>query len=135
MARTPARNLTDRESEIMNLIWKLGSATADQIRSELNDELHDSSVRTMLRILEEKGFITHERTGRSFIYRPAIKRDQVQRKTLSNVIRQFFSGSPQDLVMRLLEDEQLSASDLAEMMSQVSENSKQTKSKSRDKQK
>ena len=129
MGRTPAHSLTDREAEIMDRLWELGTATAEQIRTQLPDEPHDSTVRTMHRILEEKGFVSHRRDGRSFVYQPVIQRKKVQRKTLGNVIRQFFSGSPQDLVLRLLEDEQLTAADLRELMQRVS--SKPTPAKPR----
>lgn len=119
MGRTPATSLTDREAEIMDQLWELEIATAEQIRALLPGDPHDSTVRTLLRILEEKGFVSHERDGRSFVYRPVIRREKVQRKTLGNVIRQFFSGSPQDLVLRLIEDEQLTAADLKELMQQT----------------
>jgi predicted transcriptional regulator len=127
MGRTPADTLTDREAEIMDRLWELGTATAEQIRALLPGDPHDSTVRTLLRILEEKGFVTHRRDGRSFIYQTVVRREKVQRKTLGNVIRQFFSGSPQDLVLRLIEDEQLTSDDLKELMQQTA--TKQRKSK------
>ncbi len=125
MEPAPANRLTEREAEIMDRLWELGQASAEQIRVTLPDEPHDSTVRTMLRILEEKGFVTHERSGRSFVYRPVIQREKVQQKTLSNVIRRFFSGSPQDLVLRLLEEEQLSAADLQDLIQQFKQGRKQ----------
>ena len=125
MEPAPANRLTEREAEIMDRLWELGQASAEQIRVTLPDEPHDSTVRTMLRILEEKGFVTHERSGRSFVYRPVIQREMVQQKTLSNVIRRFFSGSPQDLVLRLLEEEQLSAADLQDLIQQFKQGRKQ----------
>ncbi len=124
MEPTPANSLTEREAEIMSRLWELGTASAEQIRMTLPDEPHDSTVRTMLRILEEKGFVSHERNGRSFVYRPVIQREKVQQKTLSNVIRRFFSGSPQDLVLRLLEEEQLSAADLQDLIQQFKQGRK-----------
>jgi BlaI family penicillinase repressor len=120
----PASSLTDREAEIMERLWELGTATAEQIRAKLSGEPHDSTVRTLLRILEEKGFVTHERAGRSFVYEPLIRRENVQRKTLVDVIRQLFSGSPQDLVLRLLEDKQLSVTELNELMDQFKQGRK-----------
>lgn len=119
MGRTPATTLTDREAEIMDRLWDLKTATSEQIRELLPGNPHDSTVRTLLRILEDKGFVSHLRNGRSFVYQPVIRRDKVQRKTLGNVIRQFFSGSPQDLVLRLIEDEQLTAADLSDLMHQA----------------
>ena len=119
MTRPSAAHLTDREAEIMDRLWDLGTATAEQIREQLAGDPHDSSVRTMLRILEEKGFVSHERQGRSFVFEPLVGREKVQRKTLGHVIRRFFSGSPSKLVLRLLEDEELSPADLRELMRQA----------------
>src|SRR5205085_11059315 len=97
MGRTSAASLTDREAEIMEQLWKLGMATSEQIRAELSGESHDSTIRTMLRILEEKGFVCHRREGRSFVFQARVPRAKVQGKTLGHVIRRFFSGSPHDL--------------------------------------
>jgi len=120
MARPSAAGLTDREAEIMDRLWEQGTATAEQIREKLPGDSHDSSVRTMLRILEEKRFVSHRRAGRSFVFQALVQRERVQRKTLGHVIRQFFSGSPPQLVLRLLEDEELSQAELQELMRQVS---------------
>lgn len=121
MDETNAGGLTGREAEIMDRLWELGSATAEQIRAGLSGKPHDSTVRTLLRILEEKGCVKHRRDGRSFVYEPAVQRERVQRRTLGNVIRNFFSGSPQELVLRLVEDEQLSQADLEELLRKVAE--------------
>lgn len=119
MGRDIAQGLTDREAQIMDRLWELNEATAEQIRSGLSDDPHDSTVRTILRILEEKGFVNHKCDGKTFVYRPAIARTQVQKRTLGNIIRRFFSGSPQDLVLRLLEDEKLSTQDLKHLIEQA----------------
>ncbi len=120
MGRRSAASLTDREAEIMEQLWKLGTATSDQIRAQLPGESHDSTIRTMLRILEEKGFVSHRREARSFVFQPLVPREKVQGKTLGRVIRRFFSGSPHDLVLRLLEDEHLSSADLESLLRQAS---------------
>jgi len=131
MGRTSAVSLTDREAEIMEQLWKLGTATSEQIRTDLSGAPHDSTIRTMLRILEEKGFVSHRREGRSFVFQPLVPRETAQAKTLGHVIRRFFSGSPHDLVLRLLEDEQLSAADLEALMRQASANSSPPKPRRR----
>ena len=86
MGRMPAASLTDREAEIMEQLWKLGTATSEQIRAKLPGESHDSTIRTMLRILEEKGFVSHRRDGRSFVFQPLVPRDKVQSKTLQEFV-------------------------------------------------
>jgi predicted transcriptional regulator len=120
MGRTSAASLTDREAQIMEQLWKLGRATSEQVRVQLPGQPHDSTIRTMLRILEDKGFVRHRRQGRSFVFEPLVPREKVQARTLGHIIRRFFSGSPQDLVLRLLEDEQLSSADLKSLMREVS---------------
>jgi BlaI family transcriptional regulator, penicillinase repressor len=120
MGRTSAPSLSDREAEIMEQLWKLGTATSEQVRAKLPGKSHDSTIRTMLRILEVKGFVSHRREGRSFVFQPLVPREKVQRKTLGHVIRRFFSGSPHDLVLRLLEDEHLSSADLESLLRQAS---------------
>ena len=129
MKRATSNGLTDREAQIMDQLWELGTATAEQIRLALPDKPHDSTVRTLLRILEEKGFVNHKRDGKTFVYRPAVARKSVQQRTLRNVIKQFFSGSPQDLVLRLLEDEKLSADELKDLMAQANSNSSSSKTR------
>ena len=62
--------LTGREAEIMGILWRLGASSADTIRAEMSGNPHDSSVRTILRVLEEKGHVTHAAHGRTYIYRP-----------------------------------------------------------------
>lgn len=124
MSPPAANSLTDREAEIMEQLWVLRSATAEQIRMKLPDEPHDSTVRTILRILETKGYVSHKRAGRSFVYHPLVKREKVQRKTLVEVIRQFFSGSPHELVLRLLEEKQVSVDELNDLMEQFQQGRK-----------
>jgi BlaI family transcriptional regulator, penicillinase repressor len=120
-------SLTAREAEIMDRLWELGAATAEQIRIGLSGDPHDSTVRTLLRILEEKGCVRHRRDGRSFVYEPTVLREKVQRRTLGGLIRQLFSGSPKELVLRLLEDEQLTPADLEELLRQTSATPKPSK--------
>ncbi len=99
--------LTEREAQIMDVLWKLGTAPADEIRGKLPGEPHDSTVRTLLRILESKGYVTHDVRGKSFIYRPAVERAHAQRSALRNFLGRLFGGSAEDLVLRLIEDEAL----------------------------
>ena len=90
-------------------------AQFDYIRAELPDPLHDSTVRTLLRILTAKGYLTHELVGKAFIYRPAIGRAKAQRRALGELLGRFFGGSAEDLVLRLIEDERLTHDQLDEI--------------------
>lgn len=115
MPRPPSEMLTEREAQIMDALWRLPEATAEEIRAQLPVEPHDSTVRTLLRVLEGKGFVIHETRGKTFVYRAAAARDKVQRKALRSFLARLFGGSAEDLVVRLLEDEQITAEQLAQL--------------------
>jgi BlaI family penicillinase repressor len=99
----------------MAVLWERGEAAAEEIRQALADALHDSTVRTMLRVLEGKGYVRHVKRGKAFVYRAAMKQAKAQRQALVRLVKQFFGGSPEALVLRLLEDEQITPEQLAEL--------------------
>jgi predicted transcriptional regulator len=105
MPRRPSETLTERESAIMDVLWVLGAATAEQVREGLRGSSHDSTVRTLLRILEQKGYVEHEVRGKAFLYRAAVPRQKAQRRALRTILARFFGGSAEDLVLSLIEDE------------------------------
>jgi predicted transcriptional regulator len=74
-------------------------------------------VRTLLRVLESKGYVTHDTQGKAFVYRASVARDKAQRHALRNVLARFFAGSAEDLVLRLIEDERITPAQLAEIRS------------------
>ena len=74
MARTPAETLTGREAQVMDAVWRLGAGTALQVRQALPATLHDSTVRTLLRVLETKGYVVHESREKAYIYKAIIAR-------------------------------------------------------------
>ena len=104
--------LTEREAQIMNVLWQLGAAVADEVRAALPGQPHDSTVRTLLRILETKGYVVHDARGKSYVYRPAVERAHAQRTALRNFLGRLFGGSAEDLVLRLIEDEVLTPTQL-----------------------
>src|SRR5258708_36066096 len=112
MARPPAETLTGREAEVMDALWRLGEATAEQVRAALPEPLHDSTVRTLLRVLEAKGYLRHEVQGKAYVYRAAIERRKAQRHALRSILAQLFGGSAEDLVLRLIEDERITPDQL-----------------------
>lgn len=127
MPRPPSEMLTEREAQIMDALWRLSEATAEEIRAELPGEPHDSTVRTLLRVLEGKGFVVHETRGKTFIYRAAAARDKVQRKALRSFLARLFGGSAEDLVLRLLEDEQITPEQLAQLRADESKRPRRKK--------
>src|SRR5207302_170146 len=94
---------------------QLGEATAEQVRAALPMSLHDSTVRTLLRVLESKGYLGHEVRGKAFVYRAAVGRQKAQRQALRDVLARFFGGSAEDLVLRLIEDERITPEQLDEL--------------------
>ncbi len=115
MARPSSDTLTEREAQIMAVLWDQGLSTAEQVRENLPDKLHDSTVRTLLRILESKGYVRHQVRGKAYVYRPAVKRASAERKALRSLIKRLFGGSPEALVLRLIEDEQLTPEQLVQL--------------------
>lgn len=92
----------------MNVLWELGEATGEKVRQSLPDKLHDSTVRTILRILEGKGFLRRAPGPKSYVYKPKVTRATVEKKTLRTMLKRFFGGSAETLVIRLIEDNHLS---------------------------
>lgn len=126
MARPLTETLTGREAEIMDVLWRLGAATAEQVRESLPAAVHDSTVRTLLRVLESKGCVRRELQGKAYVYRAAIARAKAQRHALRSVLARFFGGSAEDLVLRLIEDEQLTPEQLDALRQSPSESSGRT---------
>lgn len=115
MARPTSAGLTPREAQIMEILWTEGPCPADRIREALPDRPHDSTVRTLLRILETKGCVKHSVQGKAYIYRPAVKRANAERKAVNSLLQRFFGGSAEALVLRLIEDEKLTHEQLEQL--------------------
>jgi predicted transcriptional regulator len=107
--------LTERESQIMAILWQAKEATADDVRRQLGDDSHDSTVRTLLRVLVRKRYARASRRQRPTVYQPAVARAQVQQQAARGFLQRFFSGSAESLVLRLLEDEELTPQQLEQL--------------------
>jgi predicted transcriptional regulator len=107
-------SLSRRERQIMDILYLKGHATGQEVWEALPDQRGYSSVRALLRILEEKGHITHEEDGPRYIYRPVQPRTQAARSALWHVVQTFFGGSVEKAVSSLVTDSevQLSEEDL-----------------------
>jgi predicted transcriptional regulator len=119
MARPSAKVLTDREVQLMNVLWTNGPSTAEAVREALQDRPHDSTVRTLLRILRKKGYV-RIRGQQPAVYEAAVGRADVQIKATRSLLTRFFGGSVEALVMRLVEDEELTVDQLAELRKSLS---------------
>ncbi len=127
MARPSSDPLTPREAEIMECLWRAGSATADEIRESLTDAPHDSSVRTLLRILGDKGYVEHRLQGKAYVYQAIVPRTSAQSQATESLLKRLFQGSATALVLRLLEDEEISPKELERLADQVREAKAATK--------
>ncbi|MGE3176329.1 MAG: BlaI/MecI/CopY family transcriptional regulator [Vicinamibacterales bacterium] len=109
MARRPSPALTDAELRIMRVLWDRTRATVGEVVDGIEgpDRPAYNSVLTILRILERKGYVTHEKDGRAFVYLPIVDRAQARRSALSQLLSRFFNGSPEALVLDLLGHEQV----------------------------
>jgi predicted transcriptional regulator len=123
LARQKSPNLTDAELRLMEVLWQKGSASVSEVVDALPHKvpLHYSTVLTTLRILETKGYLGHEKEGRAFIYRPRIGRDQVREKAVSHLLRRFFEGSPELLMLNLVSREKISAAELKRLKQRIAE--------------
>jgi predicted transcriptional regulator len=106
MSSSDPKRLTPAETEVMDKLWQLGSATVREVHRALEAErdVAYNTVLTMLRILRDKGFVTSRRKGRADVYRPVVSREKMGRRSLREVVDRFFSGSAAALVSHLLDD-------------------------------
>lgn len=95
--------LSRRERQIMNAIYRRGAATASEVHDELPDAPSYSAVRAMLRILEEKGHLTHSSVGTRYVYAPVVSRSSARQSALRQVVRTFFEGSATKAVATLID--------------------------------
>jgi predicted transcriptional regulator len=103
--------LTRRERHIMDILFRLGRATAEEVMHELSGHPSYSTVRTQLRVLEQKGHVRHEEVGRRFVYTPVVRRHAVRKSALRHVVETFFDGSVEKVVAALLGGEAARLSD------------------------
>ncbi|HTE55193.1 MAG TPA: BlaI/MecI/CopY family transcriptional regulator [Kofleriaceae bacterium] len=118
MTDSLANELGRRERQIMDILFRLERATVAQVLAELPDPPTYSAVRGMLRLLEDKGFITHERDGLRYVYLPAGDTGQARRSALRHMVNTFFGGSGESAVAALLDlpETKLSAEERDRMM-------------------
>jgi BlaI family transcriptional regulator, penicillinase repressor len=116
MARPAAKELTQRELEVMHVFWNLEQATAAEVRDRLADagrELAYTTVATLIRILTEKGFLEQTNEERPFTYRPVRTFEDVSRGIVGDMVERVFRGSREQLLVRLLEQRRLTSKERA----------------------
>jgi len=111
MSKARLTTLSRRERDIMDILFRLGRATADEVMRDLSGDPSYSTVRTQLRVLEDKGHVRHLEEGRRFVYMPAVARSAARKFALRHVVDTFFEGSVERVVAALLGGEAVRLSD------------------------
>ena len=112
MGRPPAKELTQRELEVMHVFWIRGRSTVGEVRDELAERGRDlayTTVATLVRILAEKGFLEQTTSDRPYQYRPVRSFEDVSRSLVGDMVERVFRGSREQLLLRLLEERRLTA--------------------------
>jgi BlaI family penicillinase repressor len=121
-ASAPHLNLSRRERQIMDVLYRRGNATAAEVREGLPDAPSATAVRTLLRILEEKGQVTHRVDGVRHVYRPTMPREDARASVIDHLVRTFFGGSKAQAVAALLGDEdELTAPELTRLAAMIAD--------------
>jgi BlaI family transcriptional regulator, penicillinase repressor len=109
MARQKSPALTDAESQVMSVLWRASQASVSEVMGALSGTraVSYSTVQTILRILETKGYVAHVKVARAFVYRPVVDERQARRRALRHLVTRLFEGSPTLLVLNVLEDEEI----------------------------
>src|SRR3954451_20911616 len=100
-------SFTDRELDVMAVLWRRGSGTVNEVRDDLDDDLAYTTVLTILRTLEEKGFVTHLTEGKAHRYLPPVSQDMAGKSALTRVLDKIFAGSSELLLTQLVSDRNL----------------------------
>jgi predicted transcriptional regulator len=103
---------TDRELDVMGVLWERGPSTVLEVQTSLTDELAYTTVLTVLRVLEEKGHVGHAEAGRAYRYHALVDRESAGRSAVRRLVRKVFRGSPELLLTQLVSDRKLTAEQL-----------------------
>jgi BlaI family transcriptional regulator, penicillinase repressor len=108
-------NFTDRELDVMSILWRRGSATVAEVREELEDELAYTSVLSALQTLQAKGYVRHEQEGRAYRYLPTVAPEAAGLSALNRIVEKIFHGSAESLLAQLVSERRIPASELRRM--------------------
>ena len=111
--------LGELERSVLVIVWRRGSVTADQVREELERPLKDSTIRTVLRRLEEKGYLAHTVDDRAFIYRPVQSRQRVAGRAVKRIVDWFCEGSVEALLVGMVDSRMLGRAELQRLAERI----------------
>ena len=113
--------LGELERSILTLVWRMSAATAEQVREELGRPLKDSTIRTVLRRLEEKGYLAHSVENRTFVYRPAESRQRVAGRAVKRIVDWFCEGSVEALLVGMVDSKVLDRAELQRLADRIAQ--------------
>ena len=113
--------LGELERSILLIIWRMGKVTAEQVREELGRPLKDSTIRTVLRRLEEKGYLAHSVENRTFLYRPAESRQRVAGRAVKRIVDWFCEGSVEALLVGMVDSKVLGRAELQRLAERIAQ--------------
>lgn len=121
MIRPSAKSLSALEHKVMQAVWSLGPSTVEEVRQALDvsNPLADSTVRTLLKRLEDKGYITHSVSGRTNLYEPLLAPRKAAVQAVRQIIDRFCGGSVEDLLVGLVDDDVLASGELQELAEKI----------------
>jgi predicted transcriptional regulator len=119
MSRKKATTLTNAELRIMEVIWARGSATVADVVEALDGKDAYTTILTLMRILAAKGYLSTRKEGRAHVFTPRVDRDTAARKAVHQLLSKFFSGSPSELVLTFLREEELTPKELDEIKQRI----------------
>lgn len=120
--------LADREAEIMEVLWDFGPSTVAEVKQRVTDDLAYTTVLTILRTLETKGYVTHDPEGKAHRYSALIERDAARRSALRALAGKFFKGSTAGLLTHFVADEQLKPADVRRLRELLARRGRRAKS-------
>jgi BlaI family penicillinase repressor len=114
------KSLTKAEEQVMQVLWQLKQGFLKDIVEHCSDpKPHSNTVATILKILIEKGFVNYEVLGRNNLYKPAVSKTEYGRKSIQQLVKGYFEGSPAKLVSQFVSDNKLSVEDLEALLQQI----------------
>lgn len=126
MSRGSLDDLGDLQKAVMEIVWQLGEASVNQVRAKLSRrKLAYTTILSVMQKLDKTGWLTHREEGRAYIYRPAVTRAEAGRSSLREFINRVCGGDPIAMFQHLLDDEELSADDLAELRKMIDKRRKE----------
>ena len=129
MPRKPSKTFTDKELEIMQVIWEMGEASIKQIQEQLPGDKHYNSILTIIRVLEQKGHLAHREAGRTYIYTAKEEQETSRHRILDHLVNHVFGGSVASLLLNLVEAGDLTSADLDAVRKRIKSQNKDQEEK------